>query len=200
MKKYVVNDSELSIQEIVESIIELNSEMCNFWSDAIGWAPIEAAELLSKSRLDWQVSLTQYLEHWVAEIDDDNSASLILAWTNLGSIVEGTIKLALSVHYKDYMKSPDKVKAWGKDKSPDELQLEKLKVFSNGKLWEKDDSWNEWISSIQKRRNAIHAFEDRELGDFKEFYDNLGTYLKFLTHIDGRLPYPDHRHESNNFY
>ncbi|TWG25029.1 MULTISPECIES: hypothetical protein [Geobacillus] len=49
---------KLSYLEAVEKIIELNEHLNRFWSSVIGWAPVEAANLLSKSRLDWQVSLS----------------------------------------------------------------------------------------------------------------------------------------------
>ncbi|WP_176494699.1 hypothetical protein [Anaerocolumna aminovalerica] len=42
--------------EIVNSIISLNKHFNEFWSNAQGWAPVDAAGLLSKSRLDWQKS------------------------------------------------------------------------------------------------------------------------------------------------
>src|SRR5689334_20598189 len=92
--------SKMSNEEVVNRIIQLNKGMYEFWNTAKGWAPIEAAELLSKSRLDWQISLTEYLNNWLnKEHDETDYASLILAWANIGSLVEGTIKLALSVFY-----------------------------------------------------------------------------------------------------
>lgn len=192
MKVYIVNNSEFTIEEIIQSIIKLNLQMCDFWSDASGWAPIETADLLDKSRLDWQMSLSKYLHNWVGDIDEDDFGSLILAWANIGSIVEGTIKLALSVYLNDYINDSDKVISKGKINLPDELQLERLRIFCNGKLWSKDDIWNDWILHIQHRRNTIHAFKDRELGNFEEFYNDLKIYLEFLIYINDSLPYPDH--------
>jgi len=44
---------------------------------------------------------------------------------------------------------------------------------------------------IQQRRNAIHAYKDREIGNHDEFLLDVKTYLKFLRYINERLPYPD---------
>src|SRR3954452_19895414 len=81
----------------------LNRKVAGFWKAAHGWAPIEAAGLLSKARLDWQVSLSSSLRLWLR--DQPNALSdgdLILAWTNLGALIEGTLKLFLSVYYDDF--------------------------------------------------------------------------------------------------
>lgn len=51
----------LSYSEIVDKIVKLNEYIQSFWSKAEGWAPIDAANLLSKSRLDWLVSLSYSL-------------------------------------------------------------------------------------------------------------------------------------------
>ena len=54
MRKY-------SVEETVSRIICLTGEMINFWKNSQTWAPIEAANLLTKSRLDWQASLSKQL-------------------------------------------------------------------------------------------------------------------------------------------
>jgi hypothetical protein len=51
----------LTLSAVVSRIIKLNAGLQKFWSNSHGWAPIEAVGLLSKSRLDWQVSLSETL-------------------------------------------------------------------------------------------------------------------------------------------
>src|SRR6266487_589359 len=51
-----------SAEETVKRIIKLTEGLTNFWKSASAWAPIEAAELLTKSRLDWQASLARQLK------------------------------------------------------------------------------------------------------------------------------------------
>jgi len=40
-------------------------------------------------------------------------------------------------------------------------------------------------------RNAIHAFEDRDIGTFDEFRKCLRIYLKMIDEFNLGLPYPD---------
>jgi hypothetical protein len=80
--------------EIVQRITKLNSGIQKFWSKSHGWAPVEAAGLLAKSRLDWQVSLSKTLTLWLQK-KPLTPGELILAWSNLGSLVEGTLKTFL---------------------------------------------------------------------------------------------------------
>jgi len=94
------------IKDVLDAIIFKNDGIRRFWSNALGWAPVEAAGLLSKSRLDWQVSLSHTLGIWLTPNADgagpDADGRLILGWANLGSLVEGSLKRFLSVYYDDY--------------------------------------------------------------------------------------------------
>src|SRR3990172_855008 len=82
-------------------------EMMHFWKSSHGWAPVDAANLLSKSALEWQVSLSESLRRWVGCTTDGD---LILAWANLGALVEGQLKLFLSVYYSDYARDLDAIR------------------------------------------------------------------------------------------
>jgi hypothetical protein len=187
----MVELKEISIDEVVDRIVKLNDGIRQFWTNADGWAPIEAAQLLNKSRLDWQVSLSICLKIWLSEQHpDDENGRLILAWTNLGSLVEGTMKLLLSVLYKDYKDDVEAIKNKGKLIDPDGLQLESMRQFFRKKIWE--EGWDVWVLHIQQRRNAIHAYMDRDIGTFNEFFDDVRKYLEFIRHINSRLPYPDY--------
>src|SRR5260221_10813638 len=98
----------MTIEEVVFRIEKLNSGLASFWAASNGWAPVEAAGLLTKSRLDWQTSLSTTLRLWLREPATALSdGELILAWSNLGSLVEGTLKLLLSVFYMDYKQDVD---------------------------------------------------------------------------------------------
>jgi hypothetical protein len=74
------------MKKTISEIININKQISAFWSDANGWAPPEAAELLSRSRLDLQVSLSETLELWIE--CKNHPGKLRLAWANLGALVE----------------------------------------------------------------------------------------------------------------
>jgi hypothetical protein len=195
----MLTPKRLTIDEVISRIITVNDGIRQFWKKADDWAPVEAAKLLSKSRLDWQVSLSTCLNMWRA-ITKNNEGGLILAWANLGSLVEGSMKLFLSVYYKDYEKDIDafKDKKTNKLIDPDILELERLRVFfSKKKIWGKNKSWDKWILHIQQRRNAVHAYKHRDIGNQKEFFEDVRKYHLFLEFINGSLPYPDENYSSS---
>jgi len=57
--------------------------------------------------------------------------------------------------------------------------------------------WDQWVLHIQQRRNAIHAYKDREIGTFDEFWEDLRQYLEFLNELEGRVPYPNGQYYSD---
>ena len=181
---------------VIERIIKFNTGLSTFWSNASGWAPDGAAELMSKSRLDRQVSLSECLHIWIFnKTVKHEDGALILAWANLGSLIEGTLKLFLAVYYEDYKKDIEVFKdKKGNIVDPDVLGLEKLRVFFNKKdLW--SDEWNKFVLIVQRYRNAIHFFKDRKIGTFEEFEESVRTYLLLIKKINSRLPYPDDVYE-----
>ena len=188
----------MPLPTVVARIETLNRNLAEFWVHAHGWAPIEAAGLLSQSRLDWQVSLSSSLRLWLGDpLDSLSDGDLILAWTNLGSLIEGTLKLFLSVYYQDFHKDLDNLKAAGAydnkkqgPKSPDGLTLEPLKkYFKTRKLIGVDG--DSLVQLVQERRNAIHAFKDRPIGNGTEFWGAVRGYLSLLRDLNSRMPYPD---------
>jgi hypothetical protein len=192
----------MAMAEVVDRIESLNQGIAKFWSKSEGWAPVGAAGLLGKSRLDWQTSLSGSLRLWMREPSNAlTPAELILAWANLGSLVEGTIKTLLSVWYETYKADIDNLKkanAYDNAKqvahAPDGLGLEKLRNYckTNELLGAEGDAL---VELVQQRRNAIHAFKDRPIGDGNEFQKAVRSYLALLRAINGRLPYPDEMYE-----
>ncbi|HII99393.1 MAG TPA: hypothetical protein HA272_09135 [Methanoregula sp.] len=184
----------MPIEEVVNRIVKLNDGLRYFWTNAGGWAPIEAAQLLSKSRLDWQVSLSRSLKIWLeVPSADENDGRLILAWANLGSLAEGTMKLFLSVHFVDYQNDIEPIKEKnGNLIDPDVLHLGRMRHFFKKRIWSnRDFDWDAWIQKIQQRRNAIHAYKDKDIGTFDEFFVDVRQYLIFLQEMNSGLPYPD---------
>ena len=184
-------DEPVSSADVIGQIIELNEQIRSFWSRAAGWAPLEAAHLLSKSRLDRQVALSRTLRLWIdPSPESEMEGRLILAWANLGSLVEGTLKLYLSVWLTDYRRDAARRHQLGNMRDPDVLGLEDLRRFINTEIFDGAWSWNDWVLLVQQRRNAIHAYRQRELGSFVEFEAAVRRYLEFLMDINTSLPYP----------
>ena len=86
--------ADMPINEVLSRIAKLQQGLSSFWAKVDGWAPIEAAGLLSKSRLDWLASIAATLPTWVrAPPENLSDGERILAWANLGAAAEGALKL-----------------------------------------------------------------------------------------------------------
>jgi len=179
----------LSAEELCTRIETLTTSMMDFWKSAHGWAPIEAAGLLNRSMLEWQASLSTSLRHWVSASSDGD---LILAWANLGALVEGQLKLFLSVYYNDYSADADAIRdRRGRFTDPDGSTLEPIRQFFVRRIWDVGPDWNPYVARIQQRRNAIHAFRERDIGTFEDWRNELPVHLSFVRDINSRVPYPD---------
>jgi hypothetical protein len=107
------------------------------------------------------------------------------------------MKLFLSVFYHDYQKDIDGLKTAGAYHnkkqapiSPDGLSLDVMRVyFKNGELLGAEI--DTYVELVQQRRNAIHAYKDRPIGDDQEFQAAVLSYLRMLREVNARLPYPD---------
>ena len=178
---------DMSSSELCARIATLTHSIMRFWEDG-GWAQGETESLLSKSMLHWQSSLADSLDKWLSSRSDGD---LILAWANLGALVEGQLKLFLSVYYSDYQADVDGMRRRGERIDPDISQLEELRQFFVKRIWDVGTNWNSYVQLVQQRRNAIHAFRHRDIGTFQEWKETLRVHLSFVRDVGGGLPYPD---------
>ncbi len=174
-------------EELCSRIAILTGCIMDFWSDG-GWAPQDAAKLLDKSMLHWQASLARSLARW---IDAESEGDLILAWANLGTLVEGQLKLFLCVHYNDYSTDDDAFRKDGSFIDPDGCMLGYLRQFFVKRIWDVGTNWNTYVKMVQDRRNAIHAFQHKDIGTFQDWTEALRLHLSFVRYTRGGLPYPD---------
>jgi len=188
------SDCATPILNVIELIICKNREIAEFWSQPHGWAPMEAAELLSKSRLDRQVSLSQTLALWVppaaSATSPDIDGRLILGWANLGALIEGSLKWFLSVYYEDYKNDIKAIRKNGDISEPEGVKLELLRHFFAHSVWIESDDWDGFIAHVQSRRNSIHSYQDREIGTLTDLKSSIRKYRDFLYDLDSRAPYP----------
>jgi hypothetical protein len=198
------DENSLTFDEVVSHITEVHKKILADWGKG-GWAPGDAARLLKASRLDWLCSLSHALKVWgkITPDADNHDGLLILAWANLGSLVEGSLKFFLSVFLYDYRRSVSRQKMdsifkalWdqkaGEPKDVDGLMFDKLREFFVHEVWRHSPppKWPDWLFHIQQRRNTIHAYKTRDLGTFEEFRDDVRLYRKFLLEEISAVPEP----------
>jgi len=174
----------------IEKIIRVSDAQAAFWKNSHGWAPLAAANLLSKSRLDRQCALARTLRDYLRKPSpDEEDARLILGYVTLRALCEGVIKLTFSIWYCDYQKDVNALKERnGKVQDPDGATFNPLIDLYQKKFTAK---WTPFFRRIQTRGNAIHAFKDRPLGSFSELQEAIEEFKEFLIDADSQLPYPD---------
>jgi hypothetical protein len=194
-------DAARPMDQVVRRIANRHHGIARFWSKVAGWAPDDAAEMLSKARLDRLTSLAWSLRRWVQPAEPLEEGDLILAWANLGALVEGILKLHLSVYLRDFKadeKHGQQAGAYHFKKKlmldPDGLRLDVLIAYHEKRnLLTKEQL--DFVRLVQARRNVIHAFKNADLGTADEFVAAVRKYRSLLTAISGRLPYPDYMFE-----
>jgi hypothetical protein len=175
-------------KELCSRIATLTGSIMDFWKYSSNWAPAGPSGLLQKSMLEWQTSLALSLKRWIRA---DSQGDLILAWANLGALVEGQLKLFLCVYYDDYARDVNAIRKRGKLADPDGCELEPLRLFFVERIWDAGSGWNPYVHLVQQRRNAIHAYRRRDIGTFAEWKKTLPLHLSFVRDVGGGLPYPD---------
>jgi hypothetical protein len=189
---FVVNTAstlEQRAERCIGLLEEWHAGVIRHWAHgAPGWAPEVATAVLSRSRLDRQASLCACLRLWLGMPAEQNDGRLILAWANLGALVEGTLKFFLSVYAQDYGKTPNTRK--GKPLDPDELSFEALRLFFRDRVWNRADNfWDAWLLYVQWRRNAIHAYRQAEIGVHAEFLGAIVGYRQLASDLSDRIPW-----------
>lgn len=165
------NMKSMSDKNVLEVITMQSEKIFNFWKDPYGWAPDNSTKLLTVAKFDWLLSLTKCLDIWITKNIFMTTGELLIARTNLGSLVEGWLKIFYCIYYNDYLNdAKKKLKKNGQIVTPNNLSFEELRQFSIGKLWEKN---NKWVLSIQQKRNAIHSVNDRDIGNIDEFIKDI---------------------------
>ncbi|WP_104668362.1 hypothetical protein [Ensifer adhaerens] len=188
-----------SYSAAVDDIVTIQTGLSKFWKNAHGRAPYEAAAMLTSARLELMPSLAAALHKWTPETTMTDG-ELILAWANLGSLMESSLRLFLAVYLTDFLadqetvKSLDAVHKTGKKKGvihdPTEISLEKMKqYFARKDLLSPLDLAA--VDYIHGRRNAIHSFSKKDLGSAQTFVQHVIRFRRLIAVMGLRLPYPD---------
>ena len=167
------------------------NNMALVWKESRGIAPDSVADKLDDAMLKWMSELTDTLKIWIDKGFTMTDGELILARTNMGALVESWLKLFYCVYYEDYMKNPLTQTKKGKTitDEPNNMRFEDLKNFSKGILWDDDkDPLYVWVDKIQHYRNAVHAFNYRDIGTAKGFMSDMEEFYRYVNHILDHLP------------
>lgn len=174
--------------DTLDFIIRTTDNTTLIWEKAVQEAipPRSVAQKIDEAMLDWMRELTKTLRLWTDKGGKMTSGDLILARANLGALVESWLKFFYCAYNEDYQHNPKTNKKGAIE--PNDLSFDFLKQYSRGILYELNDDWEKWVESIQRKRNAIHSFNYREIGTSEVFYDDVEKLYEFIELITGRLP------------
>lgn len=183
-----------STDDACDRIIEVSAKWAAFWPTSHGWAPSIAADLMKQELMDRQLEMARALKNWPKRlIEKESQGDLVLAWTNLGSVIEGALKVYMCVFYSDWLNDVDVPIKNGNKKTPDGGRLgavfEEIIQFINKKeLFKKDEI--KFIKLVQRQRNLIHPLKMGTVAG-REAFEDAVIHTAALHHdIELRLPAP----------
>lgn len=183
-----------------EELKRQTNNVTSIWKELRGFAPASVADKMDGAKLRWMSELTDTLGIWMNKGTAMTDGELILARTNMGTLVESWLKFFYCVYYEDYIQQPKMIKSRKRGNvviEPEKMSFETLKQFGIGILWEdQENSMYKWVDKIQRYRNAIHAFQDRDIGSPQGFMDDIESLHVFVESIISRLPLIEDFHES----
>lgn len=139
--------------------------------------------------LDRLTELTDALEIWINKGLRMTTGELLLAYVNLGSIVESWLRHFYTAYNNDYKSNPIKSKNKTTKNSWKEASFDDLQKYSIGILWKnKNDRLYQWVDSIRDKRNAVHSYLRKELGTPQNFINDIDYLKDFIKLIVEHLP------------
>lgn len=183
-----------STDDACDLIIEVSAKWAAFWPTSHGWAPSIAADLMKQELMDRQLEMARALKNWPKRLlEEDSQGELVLAWTNLGSVIEGALKVYMCVFYSDWLNDADVPIKKGKRKTPDGSKIgatfNEIIYFVDDKNLFKEDEI-EFIKFVQRQRNLIHPLKMGIVKGRKQFEEAVIHTAALHHDIDLRLPDP----------
>lgn len=173
--------------KLIDEILEKTQSTLTKWENHCGYAPAEASENLNKFQSDRIIGLTKTLHIWMNNLNEDKYYEIgadIMAYTNLGALVESWLVFFLSVYTCDYNTDPkcDKNRL---PKEIDTLGFDELLKYCKDILLPERGTY-QFVAEIKGARNTIHAYKQRYIR--KTFEKDLQRYSNFLDTVFNRLP------------
>jgi hypothetical protein len=180
----------LSLRECVDRIVIEHERLRDDWQHPEGWAPDGTAAKIRKADLDRMVSLAHCLRRWLKRpTSEEEHGFLVLAWANLGSLIEGYLTFFLALHYTSYLNDPVK-DARQKSVRPEDLRFAQLTGYFRKVVWTERQAkrFHAMTERARGSRNAIHPFVKCEKGSVRDFTRALRQYWHLLEDMSGQHP------------
>jgi len=191
---FICHQNFTSTDDACDLIIGISTKWAAFWPRSHGWAPSIAADLMKQELMDRQLEMARALKKWPKRLlDEDSQGDLVLAWTNLGSVIEGALKVYMCVFYVDWLNDEDTPVRRSDKKTPDGGKLgamfeEIIQFVAKKGLFKEEEI--EFIRLVQQQRNLIHPLKMGTVKDRKSFEEAVFHTAALHNDIELRLPDP----------
>lgn len=196
----------------IRQIIEITTTQNHRFGGCRGRVPDSAADILEEARLDRQLSFAHTLIDYENDFPAESAeAKTILGYVTLRSMCESTLKLFFSSYIEDYNSNDDEevtkyatskngiiapqdlrfvilISLFIKKKNKDEEYMKGLREFIPPV---EKNQFNDFLERVRGRGNAIHHFEDRDIGSQGDLLRDITLYKQFLIDVDSSLPSPE---------
>ncbi len=173
----------------INDIRKRSKNILNFWKKPHNWIPEQCREEVLLPNIQWYLQLTECLEIWSNKEGEATTEELCLAYAILGELIEGWLRLYYCIYFAHYMALEDSGK--NKIKKQEEMTFEELEDFARGKVWQKGDGYDFFVTQIKSKRKCVSEDNKDRIGVLDDFLFDLDLYEEFIENIDIRLPYPD---------
>ena len=181
-------ESHMAERKQFETLLMHTKNVAVIWKNTRGISPDEVADKLDKAMLEWMRDLTQSLKIWIDKGQNMTDGELILARANLGSVVESWLRLFYTVFIEDYNKNPI-LDSKGKTVPLHKANFVDLQKYSCNILWaDKNSKEYMWVDSVRKKRNAIHSFEEKDIGTPQDFIEDINELYSFVEKVMSHFP------------
>jgi hypothetical protein len=160
-----------SLEDFAQSLLQVDD-----------WGYPSSVELVQAQRFVWFASLARCTRKFLeGPFDDERSAQQILGYVSLRSLCEYLLKVYVLTHVSDYESSDKHFKNSDGSMVPAmNLTYEQLKQTFR---FLHHEEFEEYLTRIQQRGNAIHSYRNRTIGNYSELCADIRHFAAFFDEV-----------------
>jgi hypothetical protein len=150
--------------------------------DVDDWGYPSSVELIQSQRFVWFASLARCTKKFLDDpFNDERNAQQILGYVSLRSLCEYLLKIYVLTHVSEYENGGRHFTYQNGSMVPAcDLSYEQLKQTFR---FHRHDGFEEYLTRIQQRGNAIHSYKNRSIGNHSELCADIRHFAAFFDEV-----------------
>ncbi|TPG68243.1 hypothetical protein EEL32_08390 [Brevibacillus laterosporus] len=169
----------MPIEQVVDEVIERHTSIHASWSIPPRSEKLSVAHLVTVDTLLCQISLSKSLRRWI-DMQSTEPGDLLLAWTNIGLLVEGTMKWFLSIFHEEFQQEWDHQVEKFEDHYSQESFLYIMRQFFHQRIWFGNGDFDRWVMHVNECRFNGLGEQQQLQSRMERFEEAIRVYLHFL--------------------